>query len=237
MSGVLSVSVRRPEVGRRLHEIMLCAAHGIEMDLLAGRLERDMERVLAARDVPTEELQRLLQDVFQVQAAARLRIEIAAEHLATNLFAQTRDLLQLAATLVRRFRRRAALWRALALDEPFAPRPVVLDALVRDIAELLEVESAVCDVTTTFEEVEPVVVEAAPHTLTRALFRVLLGAIKAARGGGVYIALRSMPAGGELRLTLAPGPGVAMSAPPPVRILVPARVEAPNRGACDLTEG
>ncbi|WP_437809308.1 sigma-54-dependent Fis family transcriptional regulator [Sorangium sp. So ce1078] len=233
VSGVLSVSVRRPEVGRRLYEILLCAAHAIEMDLVAGRLELDMERVLAAGDVPVEQLQRLLQDVFQVQAAARLRLEIAADQLATNLLTQTRDLLQLAATVLRRFRRRAALWRALALDEPLASRPVVLDALVRDIAELLEVESAVCGVTTTFEEVERVVVEAAPHTLARALFRVLLGAIQAARGGAVHIALRSMPAGGELCLVLAPGPGVVMSAPPPVRILVPARLEASKREARD----
>lgn len=236
VSGVLSVSVRRPEVSRRLYEILLCAAHAIEMDLLTERLERDMERVLAAREVSVDELQRLLQDIVQVQAAARLRIELAADRLATNLLTQTRDLLQLAATVLRRFKRRAALWRALALDEPVAPRTVVLDALVRDIAELLEVESAVCGVTTKFEEIERVLVEADPHTLTRALFRVLLGAIKAARGGVVHIALRSMPTGGELCLVPAPGPGVAKRAPHPVRILVSSRLGAPKREARDLTE-
>ncbi|KYG07728.1 hypothetical protein BE21_27750 [Sorangium cellulosum] len=237
VAGVLSVSVKRPEVSRRLREILLCAAHAIEMELLAGRLERDMERVLAARDVPMEELKRLLQDILQVQAAARLRIEIAADQLARNLLTHTRDLIQLAATVLHRFRRRAALWRALALDEALAPRPVALDAMVRDIAELLEVESAVCDVTTTCQEIEPVVVEADPHTLVRVLFRVLLGAIKAARGGAVHLALRSRPTGGELCLTLAPGLGVARNAPPPVRILVPAHMGAPERRARDLTEG
>ncbi|WP_437965167.1 GAF domain-containing protein [Sorangium sp. So ce260] len=231
VAGVLSVSVRRPEVGRGFREILLCAAHAIEMELLAERLEQDMERVLAARDVPTEELKRLLQDILQVQAAARLRIEIAADQLARNLLTHTRDLIQLAATVLCRFRRRAALWRALALDETVAPRPVALDATVRDIAELLEVESAVRDVTMTIQEIEPVVVEADPHTLARALFRVLLGAIKAARGGVVHLALRSRPTGGELCLTLAPGLGVTLNAPLPVRILVPARQGAPERRA------
>jgi hypothetical protein len=231
---VLSLSVRRPEIGWRLHEILLCAAHAIEMELLAARLEQDMDRVLTARDVPMADLSRLLQDILQARGAARLRIEIAADQLAGSLLTQTRDVLHLAAAVLRRFRRCAALWRALALDGATAPRSVALDALIRDLTDMLEVESAVCDVTIRVQEVEPVVVEADHGTLARDLFRVLLSAIRAARRGVVHLALRARPTGGELCLTLSPGMGVAMRAPPPVRVLVPAHPGAPERSASDL---
>lgn len=232
--GVLSLSVRRPEIGWRLREFLLCAARAIEMELLAMRLERDMDRVLTARDVPLEDLKRFLQDILQARAAARLRIDLAADQLAGSVLAQTRDLLHLAANVLRRFRRSAALWRALALDGATSPRPVALDALIRDLAELLEVESAVCDVTTSIQELEPVVVQADHNTLARALFRVLLSAVRAARRGVVHLALRATPTGGELCLTLSPGTGVAARAPPPVRVLVPTHPGAPERAASDL---
>ncbi|WP_437275098.1 hypothetical protein WME90_28040 [Sorangium sp. So ce375] len=232
--GVLSISVRRPEIGWRLREIFLCAAHAIEMELVAVRLERDMDRVLTAREVPMEDLRRLLQDILQARAAARLRVEIAADQLAGSLLTQTRDLLHLAAAVLRRFRRCAALWRALALDGASAPRPVALDALIRDLADLLEVESAVCDVTTNVQELEPMIVEADHNTLARDLFRVLLSAIRAARHGAVHLTLRARPAGGELCLTLSPGAGVAARAPPPVRMVVPAHPGASERSPSDL---
>ncbi|WP_437989655.1 sigma-54-dependent Fis family transcriptional regulator [Sorangium sp. So ce145] len=231
--GVLSLSVRRPEIGFRLREILLCAARAIEMDLLAMRLERDMDRLLTARDVPMEDLRRLLQDILQARAAARLRIDLAADQLAGSVLAQTRDLLHLAASVLRRFQRSAALWRALALGEAAAPRPVALDALIRDLAELLEVESAVFNVTTSIEELEPVVVQADHDTLARGLFRVLVSAIRTARRGAVHLALRARPAGGELCLTLSPGAGVAPRAPRSVRVLVPAHPGAPERAASD----
>ena len=66
------------------------------MDVVAVRLERDMDRVLTAREVPVEDLRRLLQDILQARAAARLRVEIAADQLAGSLLTQTRDLLHLA---------------------------------------------------------------------------------------------------------------------------------------------
>lgn len=218
-AGVLSVSVRRPEVGLRLREIMLCAGHAIEMELLAARLEEDLQRVLVAQGSTAEALERLLGDVLQAQAAVRTRLELSAEQLSHSRLAHARELLALAARVLERFRRHAALWRGLALDEPAAPRPLALDVVVRELLEMLEVEATVCGVEIVLHEVEPIVVEADPHLLSRTLFRFLHGAIQAARGGAIQVELLRMPAGGELQIVLAPGTGTAREKPEPLRLV------------------
>jgi sigma-54 dependent transcriptional regulator, acetoin dehydrogenase operon transcriptional activator AcoR len=221
IAGVLSVSVRRPEVRQRLREILLCAAHAIEMELLAARLDEDRQSVLATQRPSIEQVNRLLGDVLQAQASVRLRLEVAADQVAQSQLTHARDLVQLAAAVLGRFRRQTALWRGLAFDEAAAPRPVALDAALRELVELLEVEAAVSHVELVLHEIEPVVIDADPHALARALFRVLLHAIKAARGGLLCIDLFQVPEGAELRLAPVPGPGVADGAPEPLRLVVP----------------
>lgn len=224
-AGVLSVSVRRPGVGQRLREILLCAAHAIEMELLAARLEEDMRCVLAMQHPTIEQLERLLGDVLQAQASVRLRLEVAADQLAQSQRTHARDLLELAATVLDHFRRQAVLWRRLALDETASPRPVALDATLRELVELLDVEAAVGRVELVLHEIEPVVIDTDPHSLARTLFRVILGAIKAARGGVLYIDLFQAPEGGYLCLAPAPGSGVADRDPEPVRVILPSSIE------------
>ncbi|MFS8065952.1 MAG: sigma-54-dependent Fis family transcriptional regulator [Byssovorax sp.] len=219
IAGVLSVSVRRPAVGQRLREILLCAAHAIEMELLAARLEEDMRRVFARQHPVIEPLERLLGDVLQAQASVRLRLEVAADQLAQSQLTHARDLLKLAATVLDHFRHQAVLWQRLALDETAARRPVALDSTLRELVELLEVEAAMGHVEIILHEVEPVVIAANPHALARALFRVILGAIKAARGGVLYVDLFQVPEGGYLCLAPMPGAGVAAGAPEPLQVV------------------
>jgi len=51
--GALSTSVRRHEVSRRLHDMLLCAAHGIEAELLRASLEVRLADLLATPILPT----------------------------------------------------------------------------------------------------------------------------------------------------------------------------------------
>ncbi|MDI3284559.1 hypothetical protein [Polyangium sp. 15x6] len=229
-AGVLSVSVRRPEVGHRLREIMLCAAHGIEMELLAARLEEDLKRVLVARGQLTEALDRLLGDILQVQAAVRLRLEFAAEELSFNRWTHARELLALATTVLERFRQHAALWRLLAWDDPAASRPVHLDALVRDLLELLQTEASMHNVEVVLHDIEPIVIEADPSTLSRSVFRHLLGAMRAARGGAMQVDLRRNAEGAELQILPIPGPGMARVSLASWKLVVPGRlILSPDR--------
>jgi len=220
-AGVLSVSVRRLEVGYRLREIMLCAAHAIEMELLSARLEQDLRRVFEAPGAAAEALKRLLDDTLQAQTAVRVRLDFAAEQFSQSHLTHARELLALTTQVLSRFRRHAALWRGLALDEPAAPRPLALDAVVRELVDMLEVEATVCAVEVILQEVEPVVIEADLHGVTRSVFRCLFGAIQATRGGAIHVNVRQTPAGGELRVVLAPGAGMAQETPEPVCLVVP----------------
>ena len=223
IAGVLSVSVRRPEVGLRLREIMLCAGHAIEMELLAARLEGDLRIVLTQGPAP-DAMERLLGDVLEAQAAVRVRLELAAEQLSRSRLTHARELLALASRVLARFRRHAALWRGLALDdEPAAPRRLELDVMVHELLEMLEVEASVRRVEIVLREIEPIVVEADPRTLSRNLFRCLLGAIQAARGGAIHVRLLRMPdSRGELQVVMSPGPGTTREKLAPLRIVVDA---------------
>jgi transcriptional regulator of acetoin/glycerol metabolism len=219
--GALGVSGKRPDDAPRLREILVSAAHAIEMELAAARLEEDMARVLAAQHAPLEPLERLLGDILQAQASVRLRLESAADQLAHHRLTHARDLLELAATVLHRFRRQAALWRGLALEETSAPRPVALDTALRELVELLEAEAAGRQVALVFHAIEPVVIDADPQALSRALLRALLGGIETARGGVLCVDLLRVPEGGSVSLTPIPGPGVTSAAPAPLRLVAP----------------
>jgi sigma-54 dependent transcriptional regulator, acetoin dehydrogenase operon transcriptional activator AcoR len=208
VAGLLSVSVRRSRVGQRLREIMICTAHAIETEFMADHLEEQLQRMLAAQGSTASEAERLLRDILQMQAVTRLRLEIAAGEFAKNRLTDARDLLALATTALGSFRRQAALWGELALNTTAPLALVDVNALLRDIKELLEGEAVAADVEVVFQEFDAVVVEADPHTLARMLFRALLNAIPSARGGVLCVGLIRKATGGELYLTPAAGPGV-----------------------------
>ncbi|MDC3979775.1 hypothetical protein KEG57_04640 [Polyangium jinanense] len=224
MAGVLSISVRKHEAGHRLREIMLCAAHGIEMELLAARLEEELKQALVVGGQLEEALERLLGDILQAQAGVRLRLAFAAEQLSFDRLTHARDLLALVTTILERFRLHAALWRELARDEPAASRPVPLDALVHDLLELLQTEASMRNVEVVLHDIEPLVIEADPNTLSRTVFRHLLGAMRAARGGAMQVDLRRNADGAELHILPIPGPGLTRESLAPWKLVVPGRL-------------
>jgi sigma-54 dependent transcriptional regulator, acetoin dehydrogenase operon transcriptional activator AcoR len=183
VAGVLSTSVRRPDASGRLREILLCAAHGIEAELLRERLERDLKRVLEAAPDEAGSLERLRQDVMQAQATARVRLLSAARVVARSLPQQDLRLVHEATLAIDTFRRRAELWRMLASEEQQPPRSVDLQECLRDLVDLLETELRVRQARLQVEgESTPLLAD--PHRLYQQLFRGLMQALEHAGEGG-----------------------------------------------------
>jgi len=214
--GVLSTSVRRHETAERLHEILLCAAHGIEAELTHRRLTDQVAGVLKGADGDRRPLEELRQDVTQLQAAARLRLERAAR-LATKDLQSTLGLVAAANELIARYRRHSELWRDLAAGDVSLPRPIDLRARLKEIAELVSTEAAVRGVTIEVEAGPPVLVTYDPRELTRQVFRLLLRGLEHAVAGhrralslaieecGASAHVRSLHAPEELTLPLVRG--------------------------------
>ncbi len=222
--GALSISVRRQEVGQRLKEILLCASHGIEAELLQGRLEEDMRRVLASAPNDYKALEELRQDIIQAQNAGRLRLEAVSRLAATNRFDFALQLLRQAEESIQLFRRRAALWRDLASLEIGALQPVSLTDSVRELVDLLSTEAAIRKIEVIMEILEPVRVEADPRSLSRRLFHYFLRAFEIAGSGGavrVAVFMRSLLSEGQVKLIPIPAPSRVQSAPPPFILAFP----------------
>lgn len=220
--GSISTSVRRPEAGRRIREILLCAAHGIEAELLRGRLEEDVRRVLASGGMDEGLIEKLRQDVVQAQTGARLQVETAARGLSRNRFEGAMRILQLAERSIDSFRRQSALWHNLVSGETGASRPIGLDLIVRDLVELLATEAATGAIDLVVGDLEPATIEADPRAVARTLFGCFLRAFDAARGGGaVQVAVRKHAGlGAEVLLTPVPPMGSARPVGP-VRLVLP----------------
>ena len=221
--GVLSTSVRRVLAAARLHEILICAAHGIEAELAHRRLAREVAEVLRERGAEGSRLETLRQDVCQLQAAARLRIETAARVAHTHP-ADALELVSAADQLIARFRRRAELWRDIAFEELGMPQPLDLRARLNELAELLMTEAAIRQIRLRVPVGPPVTVVTDSRELSRVLFRCLLRALDVATPGAVVEARVdtdaedhqarisfSVPAGLALAFALADEPPGATS--------------------------
>jgi sigma-54 dependent transcriptional regulator, acetoin dehydrogenase operon transcriptional activator AcoR len=140
--GVLGISVRRQEAADKLRDILICAARGIEADLLARDLGRAIDR-LQHYDSADAYI-KVREDIVQLQAAARLRFETAAQrasigHTNTSI----RDLLATSVRLVEEFHKRASLCRTLVSERDGALRPVNLERSACELLELLGTEAAI----------------------------------------------------------------------------------------------
>lgn len=213
VAGTISTSVRKPSAGQRIREILVCAAHGIEAELIRLQLEEDVRRVLSSGGLDEALMEKLRQDVVQSQTAARLKVEVAARDLSTNRLDLAMRLLGLAERSIAAFRRQGALWHELASFAVTAPRSVELNQLVSGLVELLATEAATGEIEVTLGEVEPITVEADAQDLARRLFRALLTAFDQARGGGaVRVDVRRLVgSSAEVRLTPFPPAGGARS--------------------------
>jgi transcriptional regulator of acetoin/glycerol metabolism len=219
----LATSVRRREVSLRLREMLVCAAHGIEAELLHASLEARLARVLADPSPSHEVLERLHLDLTQKQASARMRVELASQQLGRGQTVSATDVLQLAQRALEGYRRQATFWRLLASPEGArSPRPVALDEAVRDLAILLEGEAASLECELLLREIEPATVVADPVAVRSALFRAFLAAIARARGGAVLVDVRRERGTGVASLSPQPGPGVVLGAAAPVTVTAPA---------------
>jgi len=211
IAGVISVSMRRTEAARRLHELLVCAAHGIEAELIRERLDEDVRRLIAAGGRDDEALlENLRQDIVQAQAAARLEVTLAARDLARDRLAYAARLLALAERSIAVFERQSALWRDLAATDPGPLRVVDLAVLLSDLAALLRTEAATSEVTVEVVEGEPLQVVVDPLQLSRALLRAFLRAFQAARGGGTARASTQRCADGHTAV-------LVQASPPPLR--------------------
>lgn len=189
VAGVISTSVRRVEASARLREILVCAAHGIEAELLRGRLEQDVRRVVA--DPSTRALERLRDDVMQSYASARIRLEAAARKVTQRGPGAALALIGEAQRAMDRFQRTAILWRELASAEVGRRRAVAVEELAADLIELLQTEARIRGVELRAGALEPVTATADARSLARLAFGAILdGLAGAGPGGSVLVETR-----------------------------------------------
>jgi transcriptional regulator of acetoin/glycerol metabolism len=181
--GVISTSVRRVEASARLREILVCAARGIEAELLRAQLEDDVRKVLATAS--DSALVRLRDDILQSFASARVRIDAASRRAPTHALEATLGIIAEAQGAIDRFGRQAALWRDLASAEVGVARAIAVDGLARDLVELLATEARTRGIELRAGPLDAVVVRADPRSLSRELFTAMLDAFDAAGPGGV----------------------------------------------------
>lgn len=230
--GVICVSGRRPQMVQRLREILVCAARGMEVELLRSRIEEDVKRVVATGELDEALLEKLRQDLVQSQAAARLEVELAAKSLGRSRPVEyATKLLSLAQRSMDSFQRQGALWRDLVSRARGASCVIDLDARLAVLAELLKTEAATSGITIEIEQAdEGISVLADPQKLSRDLFRAFLFAFDAAQGGGLVRARarRGADEQAEVRFTAEP----SSSGPPAVFLVkLPVSSSAPRVGS------
>ncbi len=174
--GVLSTSVRRVEASHRIREILTCAAHGIEAELMRRRLSDDLHALLTSRDDEARLLDRLQQDIVQLQGAARLRLETAIRLARSDLRPAALRLVAAATDLIRRFQRQSHLWREIATATPSAPGLLDLGDETEAVGALLTTEATVRGLHVEVRREVPIRVHADPGELRRRLFRAFLRA-------------------------------------------------------------
>lgn len=222
VAGVLSTSVRRPQASSRLYDILVCAAHGIEAQLLCNRLEQKMDRALAARPGEEHLLEDLRQDIVQSYAAAKLRLQVAARVFESDQNAYALELLRAAREAITAFRSDAALWQDLASSDAGAAADVPLVDLVRQLLNLLATEMATQNVELVIGTMEPVTVHAARSVLLRQVLDLLLqGAQAAGAGGALLVHVRPSNGRGEVVVEPQPAVGVANELPSILRAAYP----------------
>lgn len=209
IAGVLSISVRSPDVGQRLKEILLCASHGIEADLMIMNLEADIRNVLSANPDEYQPLEILKQDLIQSHQAARLKLEVGSRMVASNQLDYARQLVQQAENSIQLFRRRATLWQVLASSEAGTVQPVCVTDRLNDLCDLLKTEIAIRRVDVIPSWHEPINVIADDKSLIRKLLRYLLQAFEqAATGGSIRVNVEKLPADGLVQVRFAASSGL-----------------------------
>ncbi len=185
VAGVLGISVRRIATADRLRDILFCAAHGIECELIARELSGAVASLSSLGDGDVSE--RLRQDLVQRLAAARLWFESAALR-AGDAGAPPVALLAHGEALIERFRRLSVVWRDLVGDAVRAPVPLSLGGVVSDVIELLETEARLADIRFDWDPPGGTTVIEDRQAVARGVLNVLLTAMQqAGRGARIII--------------------------------------------------
>jgi sigma-54 dependent transcriptional regulator, acetoin dehydrogenase operon transcriptional activator AcoR len=216
--GVMSISLRGIGTLDRIRDILFCASQGIECDLLSQEL---LDTVVRSRqDGAAGVAERLRQDIVQHLAAARLKLELAAQRLARG--GDTAALLETAEELTVRFRRRATLWRDLVTEAVAAPSPFRLDEMVEQMIALLSTEASVNELNLAWGARQaPAMVLADPHGAGRKLLaEVLTGMQRIGSGGRLRLEVVTEPER-ALGAVLVHGHTAGEQPVPPVRIDFP----------------
>ncbi|OJT16617.1 hypothetical protein BO221_49245 [Archangium sp. Cb G35] len=224
VAGALCSSVRRPAASRRLRDMLICAAHGIEAELLLRQLERDIREVMAA---PGDEqaLRVLREEVDRWRESSREGLRIGARQAGMSRFEYALRLLRLAEETAQHIRHRALVWRSLASLEEGQRRPVALTELVRELSGLLREEALRQRVGLVLGEQEPVHVEADVHVLSRQLLHAALQSLALAGPGGavrIDVRLERQQQAGKATFLPLPAPEQAQVAPLPRSVMSPA---------------
>ncbi|MCY1080673.1 hypothetical protein [Archangium lansingense] len=224
VAGVLGTVLRRPMASSRLRDMLICAAQGIEAELLLRQLESDIREVMAA---PGDEqaLRVLREEVDRLRESSREGLRIGARQARMSRFEYALRLLRLAEETAQDIRHRALVWRSLASLEEGQRRPVVLTELVRELLGLLREEALRQQVELVLGEQEPVHVEADALMLSRQLLHAALQALPLAGPGGtvrIDVRLESLLSEGKATFLPLPAPEHARVAPQPRSVTSPA---------------
>jgi sigma-54 dependent transcriptional regulator, acetoin dehydrogenase operon transcriptional activator AcoR len=224
VAGALGTAVRRPAASSRLRDMLVCAAHGIEAELLLRQLESDIRGVLAA---PGDEqaLRVLCEGVDRLRESSRGGLRTGARQARGGRFEYALRLLRLAEETAHDIRHRALVWRTLASLEEGQRRPVVLTELVRALSGLLREEALRQRVELVFGEQAPVHVEADIHVLSRQLLHAALQSLALAGPGGavrIDVRLEGHLLAGKATFHPLPTPEQAQMAPQPQSVTSPA---------------
>lgn len=191
--GVLSISSRQENAGQRLKEILICASHAVEAELMIANLQKDIHQVITSNPEDYQRLDELRQDLIQANQAGRLQLEISSRILAKNNIDHAKKLLQQAEKSINIFRRRAEVWRKLASLEPEQAEYVEVIASIQNIADLLSTEANIKQVEFIIEWQEPIAIFTKPKKFLQNLLRYFLKAFTAAgKGGTVKVVVYSI---------------------------------------------
>ncbi|MFB2938163.1 sigma-54-dependent Fis family transcriptional regulator [Aerosakkonemataceae cyanobacterium BLCC-F154] len=210
--GALSISVRQREVGQRLKDILICASHGIEAEMLFKRLEADIRSVVTTNPEDAQPLDNLYQDIIQAHSAARLRLEMTSRFVAGNKIDYAKQLLLQAEELIQLFRHRATLWRNLAtFAETEQIQPICLSDAVQELVDLLATETKIRELEIIIQTEEEIWVEADYQKFFKNLFHYFLRAFEiVGSGGSVLVKISEIKSLRLGEITIVPIPALKM---------------------------
>ncbi len=180
MIGSISTSVRKPEASRRLRDIFLCAAHGIESELMHNEIQSSMIGTIKARE-DEESLDKLRQDIIQAQASSRLKIQLASKMLSTKA-EYAINLIKAAQDAMEKFKLEAKLWREMAESDQGYLESFSITGVIEQLLALLRTELSLKGATIQWKWKDEVSTLGFRKPMTRNLLSVFLEEIRKSDG-------------------------------------------------------